>query len=307
MENCVFSPDIEAYYQDIEADFLRYLNDTGQQLYLVCKESTDLENLQCKKCDYAHRWSKTYKNRFLARLCLLQDWYLLNPYKVTFMTLTTYQERDMLIEDQITLLKESWDKLLKVLRRLRPGLDYFANMDFHKTGYSHYHVILFCSLKKSEEKKIREIWNKKYQAGHRFYGVNFQVRMRDNINYLISYVLKHSSKVLHSDSKTPGFLRFHSVVWHMGRMSKQKEPGVNVYSAVRLFSVSRRLSSIMKLPESDEHALRVVHMGIHQTTEQYLFTESDEYNDEIWFNFEKKNSKRKTAKAVKFFCDLDFD
>lgn len=306
MTNSVFSPEIEAYYQDIEAEFLAYLSRTGQQLYLVCKESTDIENLQCRKCEYSHRWSKSYKNRFLARLCLLQDWYLLHQYPITFMTLTTRQKKNELIEDQITLLKESWEKLLKVLRRMRPGLDYFVNMDFHRTGYAHYHIILFCTLKKSEEKKIREIWSLKYGVGHRLFGVNFQVRMRDNINYLISYVLKHSSKVLHSDSTTPGFLRFHSVIWHMGRMSKQKEPGVNKYTGVRLFSVSRRLSSVMKLPENDEHALRVVHIGVNQITEQYLYTESDEYNNEIWYNFEKKNSRRKTAKAVKFFCDLDF-
>ena len=303
MKKCVFSPDLEAYYQELEAQFICYLGETKKQLYLSLTESLDIENFACKKFDFNHRWSESYKNRFVARLCRLQEWYLLNPYPVTFLTLTTHQEKNMMIEDQVTLLKDSWNKLRDVLKRMRPGLDYFCSMDFHKSGYAHYHVILFCTLRKDEEKKIRYIWSERYQAGHSLHGVNFKVQMKDNIHHLISYILKHTSKVLHSDQKTPGFLRFHSVIWNMGRV---KEPGVIAYKRVRLFSVSRRLSNVMKLSDQNVKAVKVVHVGNSVKT-LYEDHDVDEYDNAAWYRFEEIRNAKKVKREVEFFCNLDFE
>ena len=164
-------------------------------------------------------------------------------------------------------------------------------------------IILFCTLKRTEEKKIRQIWAEKYQVGSFKHGVNFQVRLRDNINYLISYILKHSSKVLHSDEQTPGFLRFHAVIWSMGR---EKHVGINDYKRVRLFSVSRRLSQIMKLPSQNQEAVRVI-LGGDDPRPVYEKHDVNPYEEPGKYLAEIEENSKKVKQGVDFFCSLNFD
>lgn len=304
----VFGQNLENHYQQLEADFLGYIRDTEQQFYFSVTEPPDSGIFLAGKFDYCHRWSESYRNRFVLRVSRLQDWYLLNSYPVTFLTLTTYQEKDEMIEEQLTKLRYNWSKLLQVLRKMKPGLDYFTNMDFHRSGYAHLHIILFCTVTRDEMRKIRKLWNMKYKAGGSKYGVDFRVRMRDNINYLISYILKHTGKVLYSSEDVPGYLRFHSVIWAMSR-KEYRVQGVYDYPAVRLFSVSRRLASVMKLPSEDKSTVSVFHVNVEEELNE-LYSDHDvspyDFNASHVYRWEKKRNVQKVKRAVDFFCDLDF-
>lgn len=300
--------DFDEYYRELEADFLCYLGETSEHILISLKEHHDSENFNLSTFKNSNRWSTSYKASFLAKMFRLQEWYLLNPYPVTFLTLTTRNSGNILIEDQITMIRESWKKLLYNLRKLRPGLDYFSILDFHKNGYAHYHIVLFAGITKQEEQRIRNLWSVVYDVGHRLYGVDLSVRPRNDIRFLVSYLIKHAGKVLFSHYAVPGFLRFHSVIYYM--QHSEKNTGLIDYKGVRLFGMSRRLSSFLKFDKDNYDTVAVGRYqkgrGYQKVYEKNLANWEDPKEKEL-YDWIHKNNSMKLDKAIKFFCDLSFE
>jgi len=133
------------YEDQLIYEFKQYLLNTEAIKYVSVTEHGS--ELHINKMDYVNRWSASYKAKYQARLEQLNDWFLLNPRPITFMTLTSYQPDGLLITDQIMELKRGWHHLSQNMRKNYPGIDYIWSFDFHESGYAHYHIILFESIK----------------------------------------------------------------------------------------------------------------------------------------------------------------
>lgn len=308
--------DFEEYYLNIEQEWTQYLLDTNQQCYYSAADTSQCGDVTVNLFDYCHRWSNSYVNRFLKKLYKLQEWYLLFPCPVTFLTLTTYQPKGQLIEDQIILLKQSWNKLIRVLRKDIPGLQYIWAMDFHKTGYGHLHIILFDKIDPIKVLKYQMLWETQYLAGSAKNGITFKFKEQDHIMYLVSYLFKHTAKVFISSKDVIGFKRFHSVIWSMGRNSSyaseglyadeqiQTYPGVPSYQQIRLFGVSRRIASAMKLTPEDKRVIKVNHTYSPGDETSTIYQDGNEKLDEV-YKWYLMNNKKRVDKGVDFFCSLD--
>lgn len=236
-------------YSSLAYEFADYLISTDQmKLHIkgvdILQQNQDVEY----DMEYVHRWTDVYRKSILSKFYQLEGWMGDTGCPITMMTLTGYQSgsasrvvkgHSLSIEDTFDLLKVSWDKLSKILRKEIPDLTYIWIVEPHKSGYPHYHVVLFHDVSDSLQDKIRRIWFEKYQAGSYDHGVDFSVRAPEESiksirNYLMKYVMKgflpSESRYSKRDEWTPQELVFNAVVWK------------NHY---RLWDSSRNLKKVM--------------------------------------------------------------
>lgn len=223
-----------------------------------------------------------YKKRQMAKLYRLNAWYSsLIPSKriVTMMTLTTYQRDFENYAVQYDFLRESWLKLKDIMKL--PGelgdFDYVVIAEPHKTGFVHYHILIFKRVSSDQAKRYKGLWEKKYSAGSKRHGVNIKVNnsgaLRSIKNYLMKYLAKTFSmdieqcsefqeffdnsdlkkfseplglyrarSRLSSEAKSYFLKVYHATMWQMNKRDSD-------FKGFRAFQPSRRLSKIMALPE----------------------------------------------------------
>lgn len=235
----------EPSYDAIEDHFLNYLEFTKNCKTLSVYRKSSTGEMGFSSSDYMNRWASAYKNRYLKKLHQLQDWYNEDPCPVTFITFTTRHKKTEFIPDQITTLKENFVKIKDLIRKRKGKFDYIGNMDFHKTGHAHYHYIFFMDLTEDDIDYIKTVWSEKYGAGSYEKGVHFDAVQADRLNFVVTYIFRHSQKLFDEKFSLPGALRFHSCVRYMFLSEK--------YKGVRYINCSRAISSIMKLEEDNDH------------------------------------------------------
>lgn len=255
---------------------------------------------------YVHRWTDTYRKRVLAKLYRFSDWYMKHQTPITMLTLTTRQ-RELSHEEQMQLLTYSYTRIMKAVRRIytannstviktydtptgrlsrkrditdMPKLEYLRILEPHKSGYAHLHILLLATFSKSDMEHISDLWQHKYSAGNK-YGVDFEHKSQNEIRHPIAYVMKYLSKTLQGDTILPGQLLHAATVYYL-----EHEPTEH---GVRLFSSSRGLSKIMKLPDErtedeieymENHATSYMVVATKPDGEQFVKLEG-EYDDVI--------------------------
>ena len=240
-------------------DFLQYLDVTQKTLFDVLTQDGFYQ------IPYVHRWTKTYKNRILAKLYNFQNWYRQSPAATTMLTLTTRQ-RNISRSEQMELLLDSYTKLMKVIRKIHKKqnsvkvihyneetfrrstraeyngapLHYIRIMEPHKTGYAHLHILLLMSFSKEEADHISYAWEHRYSAGNS-HGVDLSQKSQHEMLNPVAYLMKYMSKSLTSDNMSPGEILHASTVYNL-----EHDPNAK---GVRLITFSRSLSKILKVPD----------------------------------------------------------
>ena len=216
-----------------------------------------------REIEYIHRWTKPYRKAVISKFYQLEEWYKRNPTPITLLTLTTYQDGDYsvqmkggatTIQEAFKMLKQGWYRLSNWIRKYHPEVkNYITIMEPHKSGYPHLHVILFGTIPEESQKRIRNLWSKKYQAGDYYNGVDFSLSSpKEGIKSIRNYLIKYIAKTL-QDGKTgtkfniqegwsPGELLFNAVMWK------------NKY---RLWGASAELSRVMARKPSPQVSQKI--------------------------------------------------
>lgn len=293
---------LEAFYDDIEKEFLQYIDETSRKKFICARlekewyEESEAAGWRTKTVvslfDYCHRWSRTYCRRFYFRLHLLENWYRWLESDVTFLTITTRQ--DMTIPGQILFLKGAFRKLVRKMHEQNTDFDgtkidklrrvsYLAAMDFHQSGYAHYHIIFFHRVPEKFQKWSQLQWGF-WGFGSPKNGLAWRKREAGEVQHLVRYLFKHAGKVF-SGKDRPGWLRFHAVVHYM-----QDEEAC---AGVRFFHMSKDVAKVMRMPEKEGHLMRVVdERGRVYATEN------------IWSDNQADEHVRRIEKYLNFFEDL---
>lgn len=250
-------------YEEIEQNFIDYLEQTSKRKIIsarkgvngqvLCPERDYMSRLvgdqyiDCSVHDYGHRWSNDYAKRFFYRLWLLEKWYRWHQGDVTFMTMTTEQPDGCAHEDQIIHLRDGYKYFFEKMRDYKLDISYLASMDFHRSGYAHYHVVFFKPIPLWFQAYISQLWLQR-KFGSEKNGLNFRKRKQGEIAHIVSYLFKHAGKIFTGQTK-PGWLRFHSVIYSMYHSSELDSDGVYEFPRIRLFSMSKDIRDVMRLPK----------------------------------------------------------
>lgn len=241
-------------------------------------------SLAVKKVPIVYSCDQEYRNRQMAKLYRLNDWYNSLPAcqrVVTMMTLTTHQRDFKNFYAQYDFLRESWLKLKDIMKKKDElgDFDYIVIAEPHKSGFAHYHILIFKWVTAAQAAKYKQIWNERYAAGSESRGVDITVNksgaLRSVKNYLMKYLAKtftmeYDEKMdtqgyfpdsdlkrfrlpageekafskLSSDSRSYFLKVFHAVKWQMNKRESD-------YKGFRAFQPSRKLSKIMSLPRKE--------------------------------------------------------
>lgn len=289
-QNLFYSNGSPVTFSNSEERFLlQVMNDFDQ--FLVDKEHSYIQlegeflcdgSLAVKRIPLTYSCDPKYQNEQMAKLYRLNAWYnSLIPSKrvVTMMTLTTYQRGFKSFFEQYDFLRDSWLKLKDVMKKELGDFEYLVVAEPHKSGFAHYHILLFKWIANSQALRYQKLWYEKYVAGSGSHGINFNVSMsgalRSVKNYLMKYMAKTFSmtyeerfddsgyfpdsdlkrfsepsgqnsmrSLLCPEAKSYFLKVFHAVKWFMNKRGSG-------YKGFRAFQPSRRLSVIMALPKKE--------------------------------------------------------
>jgi hypothetical protein len=132
---------------------------------------------------------------------------------------------------------------MDVMRHTYGTVDYFWILEPHKTGYAHMHLIYWSILSEVGQGHIRNLWERRYQAGKEGVGVAFYLPgasedgayQGGSIAKVRSYLIKYLSKGLYKKWE-PAEILFNAILWE---------------TKSRMWGCSRNFSKIMK-PEIEE-------------------------------------------------------
>lgn len=269
-----FSKSDEKFLQKVIDDFDQFLVD-HENSYIQLEGSFLVDgSLAVKKIPLTYSCDVKYQNEQMAKLYRLNDWYnTLPPNRrvITMMTLTTYQRDFKNYFEQYDFLRDSWLKLKDVMKKELGDFDYLVIAEPHKSGFVHYHILLFKWVANSQAKRYQKLWYENYIAGSKSHGIDFKVDMSGSVRSLKNYLMKYMAKnftltfdekfipdtdlkrfsepskeraSLGSDNKSYFLKVFHAVKWYMNK----RDSG---YKGFRAFQPSRALSRIMALPKKE--------------------------------------------------------
>jgi hypothetical protein len=210
--------------------FIEYLDRTSDS-HIIAKGIEDNFSVYEKDFGYPHRYTEKYiKGRF-AKLYLLDDWYKLEKRPMTFLTLTSFHKADAMFTLETSLvneLRDTFDRLQKGKRLLMTELrhmgfkhvSYMMVVEPHKSGFPHYHMIIFTSFTIEQQIRLKNCWEK-WQIGSFEHGLDFDERpQKENIKSLRNYLMKYMSKSFvdysskyHNEPWTKEQLLFNAVAW----------------------------------------------------------------------------------------------
>jgi hypothetical protein len=238
-------------YGHVREEFYNYIEYTATKqisFTLVNKKSGQVKQVDI---DYIHRWTQTYKNRLLAKMYKLEEWYKQDPELITFFTFTTKQRDFNKLEDQYAFLKLNFQKIRDWMRKTykaRTGdstFNYFWVIEPHKSGFLHLHMMTFCTWTDSEKQHCHDMWCDKYEAGKRE-AQDIQDIPVMKVDYIRTYLFKYLVKNLFDENQHASHSTFNAVAWFMSRRDTD-------YTGIRFYGSSQYLTKIMKLDkEIDE-------------------------------------------------------
>jgi len=247
-------------YNEILRRFDMYLEETANtriKFTLVNQLTGEVRN---SDMEYLHRWTETYKNRTLARLYKLEEWYKSNPVDITFFTFTTHQRNFKRLENQYEFLKFNFQRVRDVMRKMKGKFDYFWVIEPHETGFMHLHMMTFCTWTDEQKESILDIWENKYGAGLKE-AQNIQDIPVMRVDYIRTYLFKYLGKTFDPENYKKNLHLFHAVAWYMTRRDTN-------YTGIRFFGCSRALSFVMKLDTvdgSDDWVCESVQIGDYES------------------------------------------
>lgn len=242
-------------YSPIVTQFLLYLDYTSHLLmkFFGVQISDGIFFPFDVAVPYVHRWTVQRRKAILAKFYRLMEWYK-TDYNgpVTMLTLTGYSEvnrfgqkahssegEGVTIEVAYENLIWGWKHLRMALRHYIPDLKWVRVLEFTEMGFPHFHILIFSEISEDTQRKIRELWGRKYAIGSMEHGVDFTIKEPDRdidslVNYLMKYLAKGfcstGSKFGEPDPWTPGELVGYALTWK---------------NQWRLFDSSRNLSKVM--------------------------------------------------------------
>lgn len=237
-----------------------------------------------KRVPIVYSYDKEYRNRQMAKLYRLNDWYNSLPAcqrVVTMMTLTTHQRDFPNYYMQYDFIRDSWLKLKDIMKKKDElgNFEYLLVAEPHKSGFVHYHILIFKWITDEQASRYKQIWHERYAAGSSSKGIDISVNksgaLRSVKNYLMKYLAKTFTMDYNETADTRGyfpdsdlkrfrlpsgeektfaklstevkgyFLKvFHAVKWSMNKRDSD-------YKGFRAFQPSRGLSKIMALPRKE--------------------------------------------------------
>jgi hypothetical protein len=227
-----------------------------------------------------NRWHPKRRMQWLARMYQLALWYEANRIEgCTLISLTGYQENSGLsIYDTWDNINESRGKILKILRKVFPKLDYFWVVEPHtenNTGYPHYHLAVFRevdnnikdSYGEGMENKLRRLYSKEWQTGSHTYGLDFKVMKGDrSIKDLKNYLMKYISKGYVNDAGwSEAELIFNAHLYGATHGFRDPKAGEMLdyrgqYSKkYRLIGMSKNLSNLLHPEKEDKEQIVWLH------------------------------------------------
>lgn len=251
-------PEPEPFYQSVIRDYdineqvkdrmIEYLDKNKNGVIRIDGYNLDDDEYSVCYLPLLHRWKPEYKKRVMAKTYAINEWYKKNRLPVTLITFTTRQT-DLLIPEQVDLLRESFNKVKKVMNSRLGHFPYLWVIESHKSGMSHLHMLYFgdelpIELQGDGKKNrglIRELWENKYDAG-KIIDFSFSPAQR-SLNNAGGYVFKYLAKTLSYEAlndRDSGYFLLSSWVREMSRRDSR-------YRGVRLWDCSRDLKEAMRL------------------------------------------------------------
>lgn len=303
-----FSTYEEKKFRNLMENFDQFLIDKDNSYILLEGEFLRDGSPAIKKIPITYSCDPIYKKRQMAKLYRLNEWYnSLIPSKrvVTMMTLTTYQRDFENYTAQYDFLRDSWLKLKDIMKL--PGelgdFDYITIAEPHKTGFVHYHILVFKWITKDQALRYKALWNEKYSAGSKARGVDIEVNksgaLRSVKNYLMKYLAKTFTMDVEDCSEAPEFFEdsdlkkfsepaglyrsrsrlssegksyflkvYHATMWYMNKRDTD-------FKGFRAFQPSRRLSKIMVLPEKINDSVAWISVSLVIWGESHLIRSID--------------------------------
>lgn len=233
-------------YDQICTDFVQYLDRCEQKGFIIKGYDTVKGKILNLPMSYDNRWGPVRRKELSEKLKRLEFWFEMQQDKpVTMITLTSYHE-GLSIPQAWFELNKSRGKLLKLIAKYFNSPDYFWVPEPHKSGYVHYHLVVFaevdnytrdtskhvgwvkCKTRQGEniwelmdgqgiEDKFRDLWEKKYKTGNHSYGLDFSKRKDDNkIQHLKNYLSKYLEKGFLLKEWSIGTFLFNVHLWDTG-------------------------------------------------------------------------------------------
>jgi hypothetical protein len=197
---------------------------------------------------YNNRWMPERRRGLSHKLDRLNYWFELQQDRpCTMITLTCQPIPGESISSAWTRLNDSRKKLLKLVGKYFGNVDYIWVPEPHKTGYVHYHLVIFADVSNNKkdkhgrgiEDKFRDLWSKKYKTGSHTYGLDFrQKKPTDTALHLKNYLVKYLEKGFLLKSWSIGMLLFNATLWDTG---------------FRMYGASKNIRDIMCIgPKKDD-------------------------------------------------------
>ena len=282
-----FSKSSERELDNLIIDFNQFLVDKENSYILLEGVSLSDGSYKSKKLPLVYCCDQSYKNIQMAKLYRLNDWYnsqIPSKRVITMLTLTTFQKEFDNYYDQYDFLRESWLKLKDNMKIDLGNFNYLVVAEPHKSGFVHYHILVFASIKQSDANNYVKLWSEKYNAGSARHGIDIKADMEGALRSIKNYLMKYLAKTftltydepekdlmdfddalselvpvsnerqeayskinnLAVQSAKDYYLRiFHAVKWKMNRRNTD-------YKGFRAFQPSRDLSRIMALPPKEK-------------------------------------------------------
>lgn len=209
----------------IAKEFCDYLLLCEQKGFRIKGYDTKKGKIISYLLSYNNRWGSVRRKDLSEKLKCLEFWFEQQEDRpVTLVTLTSKQA-GMSISSAWFELNKSRDKLRKLIFKYFGAVDYFWVVEPHKSGYAHYHMMVFAAIdnetkdKRGQgiEDKFRDLWAKKYKTGSHTYGLDFaQKKDDDKIKHLKKYLQKYLEKGFLLDKWTPGMLKFNAAMHDTG-------------------------------------------------------------------------------------------
>jgi hypothetical protein len=274
-----FSFSEDKFLQNVIDDFDQFLIDKEHSYIQLEGEFIKDGSLAVKRVPLTYSFDPLYRNEQMAKLYRLNDWYSSLPPNqrvITMMTLTTYQRGFKSYFEQYDFLRDSWLKLKDVMKKELGDFPYLVVAEPHKSGFAHYHILIFKWVTNLQAIRYQKLWYEKYVAGSGSHGINFNVNMSGALRSVKNYLMKYLAKTftmkceesfddsslfpcsdlkrfsepskrrssLNEESKSYFLKVFHAVKWYMNKRD-------SAYKGFRAFQPSRGLSKLMSLPKKE--------------------------------------------------------
>lgn len=222
-------------------NFVEYLDQCEQKGFMIKGYDTKKGKIVNLPMDYNNRWQPPRRKDLSEKLKRLKYWFELQEDRsVTMITLTSYHE-GLSVSGAWHEVNKGRDKCIKLIRKYFGNIDYFWVPEPHKSGYVHYHMVVFAKIDnetkdnkgKGIEDKFRDLWSRKYKTGNHTYGLDFSQKQGDGkIQHLKDYLSKYLAKGFLLDKWTQGMLIFNANLWETG---------------FRMYGASKNIREIMNI------------------------------------------------------------